>query len=105
MSIKEIDPVTLKQWMDEGKAILVDVREASEHAHGRIAAGHHMPLSNFNPAGLPDHADKIVVYYCASGGRTAVYGPNLHAATPTASEVYHLRGGIGAWKNAGHDVQ
>jgi len=104
MNIKEIDPVTLKQWMEDGKAVLVDVREASEHIQGRIPQDHHLPLSGFNPANLPAHDDKIVVYYCATGGRTGMYGPNLHAATPAASAVYHLSGGISAWKNAGHGV-
>lgn len=104
MSIKEIDPVTLKQWMNDGKAILVDVREPAEVAREAIVDAHHMPLSRFNPAELPKHDDLIVVYTCASGGRTGMYGPSLHAATPAASDVYHLSGGIGAWKNAGHGV-
>lgn len=104
MSIKEIDPPTLKQWMNEGKAILVDVREAAEVARGRILDAHHLPLSRFNPSELPHHDDKIVVYYCASGGRTGMYGQGLRAATPAASEVYHLSGGIKAWKMAGHGV-
>jgi rhodanese-related sulfurtransferase len=104
MGIKEIDPVTLKQWISEGKAILVDVREPAEVAREAILEAHSMPLSRFNPAELPAHDDKIVVYFCASGGRTSMYGPSLHAATPGASEVYHLSGGIGAWKNAGHAV-
>ena len=104
MSIKEIDPVTLKQWINEGKAILVDVREPQEVARERIAEAHNVPLSQFNTAHLPDHDDKIVVYHCVGGKRTAMHGPNLHAATPAASAVYHLSGGIMGWKNAGHAV-
>lgn len=104
MSIKEIDPVTLKQWMAEGKAILVDVREPVEVARERIAEAHHLPLSRFNPDELPDHDDKIVVYTCASGNRTGKFGGNLSAATPAASEVYHLGGGMMAWKSAGGGV-
>jgi rhodanese-related sulfurtransferase len=105
MPIKEIDPVTLKQWMDDGKAVLVDVREVEEHAREHIVQAHHLPLSRFNAADLPDHSGKIVVYHCASGGRTGMYGPQLTAITEQASEVYHLSGGIMAWKNAGHGVR
>ncbi|MBC8445126.1 MAG: rhodanese-like domain-containing protein [Rhodospirillaceae bacterium] len=104
MMMKEVDPVTLKQWMDEGSAVLVDVREPDEHARECIARDHHMPLSNFNPAALPDHDDKIVVYYCASGGRTGMYGPQLAEVTARARQVYHLTGGIMAWKSAGNSV-
>lgn len=101
MGIKDIDPKTLKDWISEGKAILVDVREAGEHAVERITEAHHLPLSAFSPAGLPDHDDKIVVYHCASGGRTAMYGRQLREITPAAADVYHLAGGIMAWKTAG----
>lgn len=101
MGIKDIDPTTLRDWISEGKAILVDVREAGEHARERIADAHHAPLSAFNPDGLPEHDDKIVVYHCATGGRTAMYGPQLRQITPAAADVYHLAGGIMAWKMAG----
>jgi hypothetical protein len=30
--LEEIDPTLLKAWMDKGEAVLVDVREPSEHA-------------------------------------------------------------------------
>lgn len=105
MSIKEIDPFTLKQWIEAGKAILVDVREIGEYVRERIAGAHHLPLSQFNPQELPDHDDKIVVYHCATGGRTCMLGQHLTAAAPAASDVYHLAGGIMAWKMAGHRVQ
>jgi len=101
MGIKDIDPTTLRDWITEGKAILVDVREATEHAVEHIADAHHMPLSAFRPDALPDHDDKIVVYHCASGGRTGMYGPQLREVTSAAADVYHLAGGIMAWKLAG----
>ncbi len=104
MFIKEIDPITLKTWMRDGKAILVDVREPAEVARERIGEAHHLPLSRFDPNRLPEHGDKIVVYHCATGNRTGMLGGQLKAATPQASDVYHLGGGIMAWKMAGHAV-
>lgn len=104
MKIKEIDPVTLKQWMSEGKAILVDIREAAERAVEKISDTHHLPLSAFNPSDFPAHDGKIVVYHCVGGKRTAMAGPQLTAASHAASDVYHLSGGIMAWKNTGHGV-
>ncbi|MCW9039300.1 MAG: rhodanese-like domain-containing protein [Rhodospirillales bacterium] len=101
MSIKEIDPRTLQQWIAEGSAILVDVREPHEHAQEHIPEAHHMPLSRFMPDSLPAHEEKIVVYHCATGARTGTYGMHLSAAVPSASDVYHLAGGIMSWKMAG----
>ncbi|MDH5749925.1 MAG: rhodanese-like domain-containing protein, partial [Rhodospirillales bacterium] len=62
---------------------------------------HHLPLSAFDPSHLPEHGGKIVVYHCASGGRTSRFGPQLAAATRAASDVFHMGGGIIAWKSAG----
>ena len=102
MNIKEIDPITLKQWLQDGSAVLVDVREPGEAARERIEEAHHLPLSRFNPAELPFHEDKIVVYHCATGGRTAMLGGQLTEITNKAKEVYHLSGGIMGWKMVGH---
>ena len=48
MSLKTVDPQTLKNWIAEDKAVLVDVREAGEVARERIPVAHHMPLSQFH---------------------------------------------------------
>jgi rhodanese-related sulfurtransferase len=58
-------------------------------------------LSAFDPAHLPDHDGKIVVYHCASGGRTSRFGAQLVAACRAAQDVFHMDGGIMAWKSAG----
>lgn len=36
MQIKSIDPVSLRKRLDEGSAVLIDVREAHEHAREHI---------------------------------------------------------------------
>ncbi len=101
MSIKSIDPQTLKGWLLEDKAILVDVREHGEVARERIPEAHHMPLSQFNPDGLPEAGGKIVVYHCASGGRTGQFGAQLAQVSQAADDVFHLAGGLMAWKMHG----
>ena len=77
MSIKEIDPITLKQWMTEGIAILVDIRETTERAVKKNSSTHHIPLSTFKPADLPFHDGKIVVYHCVAGKCAAMARPQL----------------------------
>ncbi|MCC0052496.1 MAG: DUF2892 domain-containing protein [Rhodobiaceae bacterium] len=85
-------------------AVLVDVREASEHARERIAGSILMPLSQI-AGGQPDVGDaRRVVFYCRSGGRTAAAREHLR---PRGKKVqaYILSGGIMAWKRAGLPVE
>jgi rhodanese-related sulfurtransferase len=35
--LREVDPPTVKAWLDCGEALLVDVREEDEHARKHIA--------------------------------------------------------------------
>ncbi len=105
MSIKDVDSGTLVNWLSEGKAVLVDVREQGEYARERIPNAHHVPLSSFHPDHLPNHDGMIVVYHCASGMRTLRFGAHLSKAAAAANDVYHLAGGIIAWVNAGHHTE
>ena len=44
---REIGPTELDAMLKEGKALLIDVREAGEFATGHIAGAVNMPLSGF----------------------------------------------------------
>jgi rhodanese-related sulfurtransferase len=46
MKLKSIDPLTLKKRLDEGEAILIDVREVHEHAREHIEGARLAPLSS-----------------------------------------------------------
>jgi rhodanese-related sulfurtransferase len=37
--LKEIDALTLKQWLDQGRVHLIDVREPAEYHDERIPGG------------------------------------------------------------------
>lgn len=103
--IKDVDPHTLKTWLEEDKAVLVDVREPHEHAREHISRDHHVPLSRFDPSQIPADEGKSVVYYCASGARTSQFGPHLVQALGDGRDAYHLAGGIFAWKMAGFETE
>ena len=99
MQIKSIDPVSLKKRLDEGKVILIDVREAHEHAREHIEGARLAPLSRFQVEDFSGHREKVAVFYCHSGGRT---GSNARLLTSKGfRDAYHLSGGIMAWKAAG----
>jgi rhodanese-related sulfurtransferase len=99
MPIKSIDPISLKKRLDEGSAILIDVREPHEHAREHIEGARLVPLSRFNAEDFGNVRDKTAVFHCHSGGRT-----NANARLLTSKgfrDAYHLGGGIVAWKAAG----
>ena len=58
-----------------------------------------MPMSEFDPAALPDPQGKQVVFACRSGNRSVT--ASLAAQTAGLPYNAHLAGGIKAWKEAG----
>jgi rhodanese-related sulfurtransferase len=92
--VHDIDPLTLKGWLDRDQAILVDVREPDEYAREHIAGARLMPLSRFDRAALPATGGKTVVLQCNSGNRSR------QLAEQMGGEWHHLDGGIQAWKRA-----
>jgi len=99
MKLKSIDAVSLKKRLDEGKAILIDVREAHEHAREHIEGSRLAPLSRFQLEEFGADRDKTAVFYCHSGGRTGFNAGLL--LSKGFRDAYHLSGGILAWKAAG----
>ncbi len=97
--IKGIDPFTLKRWLDEDKVVLIDVRQPSEYAREHIAGARLVPLSDISKADFSQEKDKIAVFYCRSGARTAKAAKTL--AATDFKKAYHLEAGILGWKRAG----
>ena len=95
MTLPHISPEKAKQLIASG-AVLVDIREADEHARARIVQARHAPLSQL---GTIDVDAPAVIFHCKSGGRTATNADRLKNAT--GCEAYILDGGIDAWKAAG----
>ena len=78
-------------------ALLIDVRDPSEHARERIPGAHNVPLAALAelPAGSAGY-----VFHCRSGARTAAHAAALAAAAGEA-DSYVIAGGIDAWRAAG----
>jgi len=97
--LKEIDALTLKQWLDQGRVQLIDVREPAEYADERIPEAINMPLSSFDPTQVPASTpEKPVVMQCRMGSRSIRASCQLlEQGWP---EVLNLKGGIEAWKVA-----
>ena len=101
--IKEIEPATIKAWLENGDAVLVDVREAGEHIEACIPGAVLHPLSNFNPFQLPSVEEKTLVLHCAAGARSLQAAELCLAAG--FEEITHGKGGIKAWQEAGFKTE
>jgi rhodanese-related sulfurtransferase len=99
MTLKTIDPASLKRRLDDGSAILVDVREPSEYAREHIPGARLVPLAALDRSDLEAEPDKAVVICCRTGNRTAANSERLQAVG--CRDAYALEGGLEAWKAAG----
>lgn len=100
--VEDVDAATLRAWLEAGEAVLVDIRE--DDGGERIAGAHLVPYSRLEPGALPEvAAGQRLVLHCQVGVRSRQGGTELLAAG--LAPVYHLAGGITAWKRAGYPIE
>lgn len=105
-TLKEIDVAALKRLMDQDRAVLFDIREQDEYAREHIPGAIALPMTKFDTevllgaslGALPGDREKVGVFHCNSGNRTQL-SANFILSSGFA-EIYHLGGGITAWKKA-----
>lgn len=97
--MKIISAVELKQRLDEGSVLLIDVREPAEHYAESIEGAHLIPLSEICCEKLPN-TSKTIVLHCRLGKRSMQAADKLLAENPKL-ELFSLDGGIVAWCESG----
>lgn len=102
MSLPVVSPSEAKRLLDQG-AMLVDIREADEHAREKIPGARHLPLSKLDEADLALPPGKPVLFHCRSGARTLANAGRL-AAKAGGCDTYIVTGGLDAWKETGLPV-
>lgn len=100
--MKSIAPREARALLDAG-AVLVDIRDADEHAREHVAGARCIPLARLANAPRLREAGGIVLFHCRSGMRTRAHAPALEAAA-AGCVPYVVEGGIDAWKAAGLPV-
>jgi rhodanese-related sulfurtransferase len=109
-NVEHIDADDAKALIDDGEAVIIDVREPAEIlATGKVPGSINIPLAEFlarADPGSPDHEpalepDKTVILYCASGKRSQFAGNKL--VELGYREVFNL-GGLKDWELAGLPV-
>jgi len=102
VSVTDVSPELLAAWMNEGGTTVVDVREDFEYSEERIEGAVLAPLSAFDPDEVRGAQGGVrVVFQCRSGRRSHEAAARFARG---GDAVFHLAGGIEAWKQAGHPV-
>jgi rhodanese-related sulfurtransferase len=91
--VRDLAPEDVARGVQEGRIVLVDVREPNETSLERFPGAVLVPLSSFDPATIPAPPGSEIVFACRSGRRSAQEQGFDYDA--------HLAGGILAWKAAG----
>lgn len=108
--VPKISPERARELIAAG-ALVVDVREGPElEQTGKVAGALHVPRGMLEFRADPespyydDHfvRDKLVIVYCASGGRSALSGQALKELG--YQQVYNL-GAFGDWADSGGPVE
>lgn len=87
----------VREMLRRGDCVVVDVREADEHAREHIEGTTLMPLSRFDAATLPKGG--TLVFQCRSGTRSQEAAQRALAGG--CAGVCYLEGGLNAWRQAG----
>ena len=95
----DLPPRQVKAALDAHEILLIDVREPAEFAAERIHGALNFPLSSFDPGAVPAAGDRLVVFQCGSGKRSATAVERCRGAGHKIDA--HLAGGIMAWKAQG----
>jgi rhodanese-related sulfurtransferase len=101
--VHDLTPEEVSKGIEQGRYLLVDVREPNEVAVEAYPSGVVVPLSTFDPRAIPDPQGKQVVFACRSGKRSVT--ASLAAQAAGLAYDKHLAGGIIGWKQAGLPVK
>src|SRR5712692_2470450 len=104
--VRETNVPEVKQRLDRGdKFLLVDVREESEWARGRLPGAMHLSkgiIERDIETTIPDKAAPIVLY-CGGGFRSVLVAENLQRMGYT--NVVSMDGGWRGWVETGHPTE
>jgi rhodanese-related sulfurtransferase len=102
---RDLNTLGVTQLINAGNPLLLDLREPKEFDGRTIANAVHLPLSQLKNRGteLAKYVSRPVITYCDRGQRSPSAAGLL--AKQGFKEIYHLSGGLKAWRDAGLPVQ
>jgi len=93
------------QLINRRDAHVLDVREPGEFSAGHIGGARNIPLGTLKSrlGEIDKWKEQPVLLHCATGNRSHGAAATLKAAG--FKDVFNLRGGLGAWQQAGMPVE
>jgi rhodanese-related sulfurtransferase len=101
--LNRLSPQQVRERINAGRAVLVDIREPDEFARSHVKGAQSHPLSIWEKAHLSIDPDADVIFTCRSGMRTA--GACDRLAARVNGDAFVLDGGLDAWAKAGLPVE
>lgn len=99
---KKVDAVGITKEMQNGKALLIDVRGDDEWKAGHAKDGMHLSVDRIMQGELPTKDTSTKLYlYCASGGRAGTAANKLNGKGFETKNI----GGLSSWRIAGGEVE
>lgn len=82
----------------EKNYLLVDVRQPGEYDQSHIPGAKLIPLPEIENRTDELPSDKSLIFYCRTGGRSAVAAALIKDMGPRTGKIYNLVGGITGWE-------
>lgn len=89
------------QMINQGKTVILDVRESTEFAAGHVREAKNIPLKELpkRVGELDKFKSKSVIVVCSAGAQSSKATAQLKSAG--FNDVYTLNGGLAAWRAQG----
>jgi rhodanese-related sulfurtransferase len=98
----ELTPIQVREALETGDVILIDVREPYEWKAGRIPGAVHIGLERLASRAEEVPTDRPIVFVCRVGVRS---GMAMQAFRASGWDAYHLGGGIQRWVEEGLPIE
>jgi rhodanese-related sulfurtransferase len=98
----DLTPTQVKDGLEEGELLLIDVREPYEWDAGHIPGATHIELERLASRAEEIPTDRRVVFQCRLGVRSAMA---MQAFRASGWDAYHMAGGIQEWVDEGLPIE
>ncbi len=98
----ELHPGKAADLLASGEAQLIDVRQHFEWEAGRVPGAVHIPLETLPTRADEIERDRVVIFICRTGARSAMATQAFRAS---GIEAFNLVGGIEEWIAQGREIE
>jgi rhodanese-related sulfurtransferase len=100
--VHELTPTQVRQALEKGDVVLIDVREPYEWDAGRIQGGTHIELERLASRADDVPTDRPIVFVCRLGVRSAMA---MQAFRASGWDAYNMTGGMQRWVDEGLPIE